>query len=114
MARYASCVSISEAIAMDRNRLRKALRDHELVIDENENGFVYGKADDREIYDFIMDTFAEYAYEWLRANDCACVLSDILDEHEVKYTMPEFMKRMAAKAAQRYNPDDDDDCDPFD
>ena len=109
MARYSSFCSISDVIKMDRARMMKALKYNELVVGEDENGFIYEVCDPEEVKRFIMDTFEEYAYQWQNANDCANVVSDMLDEHKVKYNWRDFVKRMYAKSAQRYDPEDLED-----
>lgn len=100
--------TIHEQITVDRNRLRKAVNEQMLVVGQDKNGFIYEKATPEEIADYVMDLFAEYAYEWQKANNCACVFEDLLNEHHVKYTFREFMIRMHAKAAHQYDPEEED------
>lgn len=102
-------MTIHEQIGIDREQLRRALNKQELVVDCDEDGYIYAKATYDEVVDFIMNMFAEYAYQWQQANDCACVLEDLLSENKVKYSFRDFQIRMSAKAAQRYNPEEDDD-----
>lgn len=102
-------MTIHEQIGIDREQLRRALNKRELVVALDEEGYIYEKATDDEINDFVMNMFAEYAYQWQQANDCACVLDDLLSENKVKYSFRDYQLRMHAKAAQRYNPEEDDD-----
>lgn len=102
-------MTIHEQIGIDREHLRRALYKRELAVDLDDNGYIYEKSTDNEINDYVMNMFAEYAYQWQQANDCACVLEDLLSENKVKYSFRDFQLRMSAKAAQRYNPEEDDD-----
>lgn len=81
MSEYGSGVSLTQAFNYDKERLVKALTDNELVVGENQDGFIYEKATENEVKRFILDTFDNAVYHALQGYASGKALKQILTDY---------------------------------
>ncbi len=89
MSKYGSCVTFSEACAMDKERIKRALQG-ELIFGETDTGFVYRSETKEDCTDFVVSTYDNLVYEAIKSNAVANVLNQILEKNNIKVPIDEF------------------------
>lgn len=95
MSMYGSGVSMAQAMEMDKERVRHAMF-NELVVGEDENGFVYERATREECHKFVMETLDGWYFTAKQLADCGRAMERLLEARGVdwKRSLPEFMALM--------------------
>ena len=77
MAEYGNGISMTRAFTLDKERIKHALNG-ELACGENEDGFVYAKADKEACDNYIISAYENAVYYALTMNESACALEKLM------------------------------------
>ena len=102
MSEYGPGVSLQKTFAYDKERIKNALNG-KLVVDENENGFVYAEAPKEECDAFIISAFDNAVYHCIKSARGGRALRAIMDKHKCEFSLTEYM---AFEELARRNEDD--------
>lgn len=78
---YGSGIKIGTAFQYDKERIKHALKG-EIMVGENEYGFIYDKCSKEEADKYILSAFDHAVYQALKANASACVLESMIEEYK--------------------------------
>ena len=101
MAEYASGLSFGTCCNLDKERIRHALNG-ELMVGEDENGFIYEKADKADCDDYILHAYDNVVFLCKQAYDSGRALDAIMQAHGVKVDLREYMETVM-KENQKFN-----------
>ena len=94
MSEYGSGLTFGQTRNLDKERIKRALRG-ELVCGEDENGFIYAKANREDCERFILAAYDDCVYHAKQAMDSGRALERLLKskgvEVGVTYTLDEYM-----------------------
>lgn len=91
MAEYGSGLTFGQCCNMDKERIKHALNG-ELMAGENEDGFVYEKAEQSECNDFILRAFDNVVFHCLQSMDSGRAMEKIMKKHGLRIDMKEYME----------------------
>ncbi len=94
MSKYGCGISFVRACEMDKEQIKHALQG-ELVVNETENGFVYGKADKQACDQFIIDAYDNVVYHAIEAMRSGKAYDRFLSEKGLTISLPEYLKSRA-------------------
>ena len=80
MAKYGNGVSFESACAMEREQIEKAFLNQK-VIDETDDGFIYGECTDEEAQQIILDAFDEACFQAQQAFGFGRAIENYLKEY---------------------------------
>lgn len=81
MSEYGCGVSMQQAFAYDKEKIKKAF-DNLLVVGEDENGFIYKGCTDEEARDFILRAFDNAVYWALKNNATAKAQEEMINLYQ--------------------------------
>ena len=88
---YGSGITMGQAFAMDKERIKHALKG-ELMCGETEEGFEYAPATKEECDRYILSTFDNAVYHCRQANAGGVVLEGFLNRAGVNINLREYME----------------------
>ena len=80
MGEYASGLTSGQCFAMDKERIKHALR-NELICGEDEHGFLYAPCDREEAEAYILSAFDNAVHQCLNAHASGRALDRIIRDH---------------------------------
>lgn len=83
---YGSGVKLGTAFQYDKERIKHALNG-EIMIGEDEHGFIYDKCTKEEADAYILSAFDNAVYQALKLNASACVLEKMIEGYKEEGTL---------------------------
>ena len=83
MSEYGSGISMGDAFSMDKERIKHALNG-EIMVGEEEGGFIYDKASKKECDDFILHAFDNAVYWALKMCLDSNIFADMVEKFKRK------------------------------
>lgn len=78
---YGSGIKLGTAFEYDKERIKHALNG-EIMVGENEHGFIYDKCSKEEADKYILSAFDNAVYQVLKSNASACVLEKMIEGYK--------------------------------
>ena len=93
MAEYAPGLTFGQCCNLDKERIKHALAG-ELMVGENENGFVYGKANMIDCAEFILRAFDNVVFQCKQSMDSGRAMETLMRKHGITIDLREYMQEL--------------------